>query len=263
MIKKYKNKEFKMNRKSLLLVISIAAISQAASAVPFTFKAGEAASAQQVNDNFKSLEDRLTVYDYRNFSRADTITEKTFSTTTSAGINCFPVEVRQYKNTPAGENTEIVVTRIRKDALDKVCQYHEFNYLNTPTERRLLNEVTKSSDGVDVTGTMSYDSYMVVATASMIKGMTFGSGSTLTFDPAITGQSVHMTNYVALGLDDVKVPANSYTGCLKMSVAEAGAMRISWFCAGVGEVKRIRKAINVTSGTASYVSRTWVLESYK
>ena len=218
------------------------------------FAGGQPARASEVNANFQELADRIdaipgaTVYDYRDFGSSHTT--KIYNLKGDFGTACGTgaTEERTYTRTPVTGGTQIVVTRQRKDSASAICHWTSFTYLATPTEISLTRKNYYDTSGT-LQSTDAMDPPVLVRTASMAAGSTFGSGSEVTKTP-VAGtpvlNDVIINAGTTLGLDDVSVTAGSYTGCLKLhtsrqSNTSGNFSRVSWYCSGAGEVKRVQK----------------------
>ena len=254
-----KNEEITMNKltlKKLLLGGGLGLVSTvvlaAGAPVANQFAGGQPASASQVNANFQELADRIdaipgaAVYDYRDFGSTNTV--RTYNVKGSICGGFAVTEERSFTRTPVSGGTQIVVVRKRMDSTPAICHWTSFTYLATPTDIRLLSKNRYDLAGT-LTSTETMNPPILIRTASMAKGSKFGSASVVTetpvSGPAVSPSDVVVNTGTALGLEDVTVPAGSYTGCLKLNTSRQsgrnGAFdRISWYCAGAGEVKRLQ-----------------------
>jgi len=142
-----------------------------------------------------------------------------------------------------------------------VCQWRDFLYQTSATQKTLVGENIYTTAGVQ-TSSDALVAPMVVATSTMAKGTLFGGGTTVNAtpsggSPALSG--IFVQTKVALGTEDVTVPAGTYTACLKTSTTRSSDaygtfQQVSWSCPNMGEVKRIQM-----STTAGY--RIWELSS--
>jgi len=248
-------------------------------AVPNTFTAGQPARAADVNANFTDVEQQITnnagdiqtnandiqinsgditananavaaiatvpVFDYRNFLAEAGITSKTFVTT---GL-CGATEVRTISRVANGANIDVTISRRRLDQ-DGVttCQLREFSYVNTPTQRLLVANRGFSLPAESPGSTRTPVDPIVVGASSMSANSTIANGTQINDTPA-GGAPVFIGTLVdarvAVGLEDVSVPAGNFTGCLKYSIIRQSTgfgqfQRVTWTCPGVGEVKRIQ-----------------------
>ena len=231
--------------------------------VPNEFTGGQPASATEVNENFHDLVDRIAdipasnVYDYSAYLSAGTITTKTYATT---GL-CGDIEVRTISRTTVAMGTQIDIHRLRTN-MGANCQERGHQYLASATEFTLQNKFNYDGSGGSVlTSTDTFEEPIIRRNSTMNQGIAFGSSSTITNTPAGGGGST-TTGIVevntVLGIEDVTVPLNTYTACLKIhslrtSSTNGAFNRISWFCPGLGEVKRTQTELN----TLNY--RTWEL----
>ena len=249
--------------KKIITAIALAQsmwLSGAVYAVPHSFSAGESASAQHVNENFESLENRHTTYDYHDYGMENNISKKIFSTDSQA---CGQTEVRNYSFTQNGDDTHVAVQRVRHagDELSEVCQNRTFNYINGQTERKLVSKENWNAAGTILRSTDTPETPMVHRHSSMIKGQVFGTASAIsrTIDGLTEAAGAILQTNVVLGVEDVVVPFGSYSACLKIHTKRNSSQfsnfnRVSWICNGVGEVKRINVFFDGTS-------KTWLLQN--
>ena len=196
-------------------------------------------------------------YDYRDYSH--TATSKTFKLT---GNFCGDTETRTFSRNVVGENTEVKMSRIRT-SLGITCHNKNFNYLNTATERQLLDKENNNFSGV-LKSTDTLRGPVVLRTSTMEMGNDFGTASKIIRTPVGgTGylNDLMVNTTTLLGVEDITVPTGSYTACLKIHTLRTSATfgrfnRVQWFCPGVGEVKRMQSE---ALGEAGY--RIWVLTS--
>ena len=183
------------------------------------------------------------IYDYRDFAPAADISQKTFST---VGL-CGTSEERTISSTVNGDNTDVLVTRRRLEGTGATCQLHDFSYINTPSQRQLVERRNYNTGGT-LTATIAPDTEIILATSAMREGATFASGTSVDSTPA-GGTPVFLGVLVdqrtVVGLEDVSVPAGSFTGCIKYSTIRNSNsfgefQRVSWSCPGLGEVKRVQ-----------------------
>lgn len=256
-------------------------------AVPFTFSAGEPARAADVNANFTDLDNRVTsnatnittntanitnntaaiaaipgatLYDYNKFVTGTNVISKTFAL---QGSFCGSAnrEVRSYTWTSSGANTDVVMTQKWDDA-GTVCTWRDFHYLQTPTQRQLLGSNMYDTSGTLVQ-TYTLDTPIILASNAMAKGTVFGTAAIINVTPAGGSASFagsFVQTKVALEVENVTVPAGTFSACLKTSTFRSsygfGAyQRISWDCPGVGEVKRILHSSDNT------IDRVWELSA--
>ncbi len=235
----------------------------AMAAVPYNFKAGEPAHAADVNANFADLDSRITVYDYHMYVAAANVTSKTFNLSPDGSFcSSTSQETDTIVQTPAGANTTVEITQKWQDS-NGLCRWRKEFYLNTPTQQQILSAENYDTSGA-LTNTLNIDTPMVLGTSAMVKGAMFGGASVVKITnpgqaPVYFGAFIE--NRAALGIEDVTVPAGSFTGCLKIMVNRQsggfGAYRnITWTCPGVGVVKRIQHNPDIPS------DRIWELSSY-
>ncbi|MEJ2452388.1 MAG: hypothetical protein P8047_17320 [Gammaproteobacteria bacterium] len=199
----------------------------------------------------------VTIYNFNDYTMDSTVTSKTFKLTGNFCNSTAVQETRDYTRTVNASSTNIVMTRKWLLSDSSVCQWRQYNYNVTATEKTLLGENKFNTAGTPTTSdTLAVP--MVVANSTMAKGLQFGSGTTV--NDTVNGfTGIFVQTKVALGIEDVTVPANTYTGCLKTSTIRSSDaygtfQQVSWSCPHVGEVKRIQ--MSTASGY-----RIWELSS--
>lgn len=180
-------------------------------------------------------------YDYRDYGFSGT--SKIFALT---GNFCGDTETRTISRTTAGENTEITMSRVRT-SIGVTCHNKTFTRLATPTEMLLIDKGNNTLSGV-LKSTDTLDGPMPLRTSTMEIGSAFGSASNIIRTPVgglgvLSDLMVNTTTLLAV--EDVTVPAGSYTACLKIHTLRTSATfgrfnRVQWFCPAVGEVKRMQ-----------------------
>jgi len=260
------------------LLLSLSATTFAADVtIPNSFTAGSPAVAADVNANFSAVEtavddnnSRVTtnagnistntaaiavntaaiaaipgnaVYDYRNY--LSTASSKTFAT--SGTVPCGNVETRSFVRTTNGANTDIEMTRVRTQSSVE-CSNQVFRSTNTPTER-LLKEKDNYDNGGAITRMFRLSDPVTLLTSNMSQGAVYSDASPSYETPAGGSEvlgGVHVQNTSVTGTETVTVPLSTYNNCLKVAQTRYsrgfggdGLHRVSWYCAGVGEVKRI------------------------
>lgn len=199
------------------------------------------------------------VYDYKNYTT--TVSSKTFSMKSPAG-GCGDTETRTFSRVVNGDVTNLKVNRVR--TIDgNVCHTTNFNYILTPVSKKFV-----SSEVFDFAGNLYSTNILskpfTVATSSMVEGKSFG-GATGIKNQVVGGSPVLISAFVNTvtveKVQNVTVPAGTFTGCIKVhTVRTSGVIgnfnRYSWFCPGIGEVKRTQ--INPVNLNA----RFWKLTSY-
>ena len=197
-------------------------------------------------------------YDYKNFSFAGS--SKTFKLQGDFG-SCNESEIRTFTRTTVGDVTSLAVNRVRTSA-GNVCRNWTFNYELTTAAKKLVSKDNNNILDGTVVSTDLLSKPFTVAKSSMVEGNSFGGATGLTNAVLYPGQiSVFVNTVTVEGIQDVTVPAGTFTGCLKIhtvrnSVVLGNFNRYSWHCPGIGEVKRT--LIN----PATFQSQFWKLESY-
>lgn len=200
-------------------------------------------------------------YDYKNYTT--TASSKTFSLQIPIPLgSCGDTETRTFTRVVNGDVTNLKVNRIRTVA-GSICQNKSFNYVLTPTTRKLVSKENNSFGG-NLKSTDILGKPFTVATSTMVEGKSFGGATGIKNQP-VGGVPVLISAFVNTvtveGDQTVKVPAGTFTGCIKVHIVRNSAVfgnfnRYSWHCPGLGEVKRTQ--INPTTLEASF----WKLTSY-
>jgi len=97
----------------------------------------------------------------------------------------------------------------------------------------------------ETTDTREYDSPVPIATSAMIPGVAWGSGVVMkrTDLNGTLPDGYYVDKNEILGVEDITVPAGTYTDCLKIHRVryEGGNYsRIDWVCPNMGVVKRVQ-----------------------
>ena len=199
-------------------------------------------------------------YDYKNYTT--TVSSKTFRLQIPLSSSCGDTETRTFTRVVNGDVTNLKINRIRTLA-GSICQNKNFNYVLTPTTRKLVSKENNSFGG-NLKSTDILGIPFTVATSTMVEGKSFGGATGIKNQP-VGGVPVLISAFVNTvtveGDQTVKVPAGTFTGCIKVhTVRNSGVLgtfnRYSWYCPGLGEVKRTQ--INPVTLEASF----WKLTSY-
>jgi len=180
------------------------------------------------------------IYDYKDFSA--NVSSKTFSTTFASG--CGDTEVRTLTRTVNGDTTNLKVNRTRSSA-GRLCHNKSFNYVLTPEARKLVSRENNDLGG-NLLSTDILGKPFTVRKSAMVEGKAFG-GATGIKRQSVGGTPVLISVFVNTTtverVQDVTVPAGTFTDCLKIHTTRNSGVigrfeRYSWHCAGLGEVKR-------------------------
>lgn len=196
-------------------------------------------------------------YDYKNYSFNGV--SKTFKLT---GNFCGDTETRGFSKTIIGDNTEIKMSRVRTN-LGVTCHNKTFTRHATPSAMLLIDKENNSLSGTHKS-TDTLNSPVPLRTSTMEIGSTFGTSSKIvrtSVGGTFIQNDLMVNTATLLGLEDVTVPAGSYSACLKIRTLRTSSTfgrfnRVQWFCAGVGEVKRMQSE---DLGVGGY--RIWELTS--
>jgi hypothetical protein len=180
-------------------------------------------------------------YDYKDYSFNGL--SKTFKLT---GNFCGDTETRGFSKTVVGDNTEIKMSRVRT-SLGTTCHNKTFTRLATPTAMLLIDKENNKLSGTHKS-TDTLHGPVPLRTSTMEMGSTFGTSSKIvrtSVGGAFIQEDLMVNTATLLGIEDVTVPAGSYSACLKIHTLRTSSTfgrfnRVQWFCAGIGEVKRMQ-----------------------
>lgn len=254
-------------RITLASIISIVVLSQlsnaAGPAVKNIFKAGDPASAAQVNANFQELADRIPItYDYHNYSVPTSVASKTFTNANiSASTSSTYVETinRVAINASA---TKVTVHRAFPDG-----HAIEFDYLASPNSYDFIEERDyAATDLVNPASTFTLANPVPERTSSMHVGGVFGSGSTISTSGAVTTPGLIEVMNVLVGTEAVTLNVNgastTYNDCIRIIATRfnstgsygGNVVQTNWYCNGMGLVKRM--VFNTTTGATNLIVLT-------
>lgn len=199
-------------------------------------------------------------YDYKKFTT--TVSSKTFSMISPPGGGCGDTETRTFLRVANGDVTNLKINRTRT-LTGNICHNKSFNYILTPDSKKLVSKENNDLAG-NLWSTDILGKPFTVAKSSMVEGKSFG-GATGIKNQTVGGSLVLISSFVNTvtveRVQDVTVPAGTFTGCIKVhTVRNSGGFgsfnRYSWFCPGIGEVKRTQ------IDPVSLGARFWKLTSY-
>ena len=103
--------------------------------------------------------------------------------------------------------------------------------------------------------TSDYDPAIVVLTDAMVPGIAWGSGGAI--NSSSSGENFYTDKSEVLAIENVTVPAGTFSNCLKIHRLREFAVaitinRIEWYCPDMGLVKRIqggRRMLEMTGAT--------------
>lgn len=197
-------------------------------------------------------------YNYRDYT--SNATSKVFAVSGSSvdgsilGSLMYDTEVRHYDRTLPGQTS---YSRDRKlGGENGIGVNYSVITLDTSGNELLLTKLERFNNaGTVLKETRIMTPGVIFRTENMETGKGFGSHSSLSSSKA--GGSSVIQSVTLLGLEDVTVPAGSYTACLKIlrhrNSSRLGGIydRINWFCPnGIG----LAKQVTMTSTTATTVT---------
>ena len=185
-----------------------------------------------------------------------TASTKTYALTGSGF--CGNTELRSFTRVDNGVSTDLRIDRKRSNA-GVTCHHKVFGYNVTADKRELLYRENRNPGSGNLGSTDTLTDPITRVTSTMQMGVTLGDASPIT-RTSVGGTpsffSALVESNTVVDIEDVTVPAGSYSACLKLHTFRTssgfGAFnRIAWLCPGMGEVKRIQ----VDPG--SYTPRVW------
>lgn len=194
-----------------------------------------------------------TIYDYHDYNAASTITTRTYQWYRSEPTTTCNTEVHQLIRTVIDANTtDITLRRILSVDGITTCQIREFDY--TKTADNYVHKETRAFNPDGTPGeTYTFLEPVILRTAKMQIGVPIVS----TTEVQSTVNSHMIEINTLLGNESVTVPAGTYTDCIKIHkrrnavISGHDQTAISWYCAGIGLVKRIRVVNNSSLGQIS------------
>jgi len=183
------------------------------------------------------------VYDYHDYG-APNVISRTYDWYDTKQNTCTREkhDIRRENNDDGTKSIFTTRTRYNKDT-EFICQIREMGHLATANDYQYLGYNDRNRDTGVITGTLLFKSPFITRTSQMKIGHSWshGSGATYTSQPAAF-HVIRTTTFV--GVEDVKVPAGTFTGCLKSHTRILtlwGYPRdiVKWRCADVGLVKSI------------------------
>jgi len=185
-------------------------------------------------------------YDYRNYEVAANVTRTYHSQ--GAGI-CGTTEVQGITRTPQADgSTQVSQARTRLTAANTICEYNVFDFRATSDGLYLAGRTGfNPANTSEVVNTNVLDSLLPQRTTAMRIGATFGSAAGMTsfaYPAGATTLSTASQVNTLLAVEEVTVPAGTFSSCLKISeirnsFAIGNFSEVSWYCQGVGLAKRV------------------------
>lgn len=226
---------------------------------------GFAASDEDNDDHYKNGKPfQIEAYNYKDYSSEASI--KTFTVNGSAvdgsifGNLIYDTEVRHYDRTAPGQ---VSYTRNRKigGVYGAGVNFSVVTTDDSGSELKLTKFERYNNAGTVLKETRTLTPGVVFRTENMEVGNTFGSYSKL--NSSKVGESSVIQSVTLLGLEDVVVPAGSYSSCIKIlrhrnSERLGGEYdRINWFCPnGIGLAKQVTMTNAQTTTVMKLTSMT-------
>ena len=169
-------------------------------------------------------------YDYKNYT--SNVSSKTFRLQMAPGL-CGDTETRTFTRVVNGDVTDLKINRIRT-LYGNVCQNKSFNYVLTPTTKKLVSKENNTLAG-NLKSTDILGKPFTLEKSTMVEGISFG-GATGIKNQLVGGTPILISafvNTVTVERVQVKVvsPSNTYTGEFHpvkesfLSVDEAGRIK--------------------------------------
>lgn len=230
---------------AVFLSVSAAVLFAAGQPVANIFTSGTTAVAADVNANFQELADRIAdnpvadVYDFKDYSPASDITQKTFDMTNST---CGDTETRNFTRSPVSGGTEITVLRTRTNS-GVACQIRDTVFLSTDTKFTRVTRNHYNAGDSSLLLTRDYADPIEIRNSTMRIGQPIVSFSQVDITGSVTATDHILYEFMIVAVEDVTVPADTYTGCLKTLTTYTGGPNlfnqkfVAWYCPDVGLVK--------------------------
>jgi hypothetical protein len=177
-----------------------------------------------------------TPYKYHRYL-STSVADKTFTFSDTLKPQCS-VETRSYTRAEVEGGTQVDVLRTQSGGGGVTCQVRGFRYLNRDHEQVLAARQNFYPGPM----LAEYTTPLVRMTSAMRVGSTWGGASDVVVSIPGTPVSQVTERSTLLGVEDVTVPAGTFTGCLRIqverwSVAVNSFSQVSWHCPGTGLVK--------------------------
>lgn len=191
--------------------------------IPFTFKNGEVADADQVNAVIAAIEtsincNLITMWDYGAPVGTSKTFEHTYSTTTlTTVVTGDGIETWSYSD---GSKVEYLTADSPEGTLETGRRIYN-------TDGSLYQDLTyfPAVIGVDLAGPKE---------VGKIWGNAYAAKKP---DGSRYGEEIHM--YSIIGIETVIVPAGTFENCTKVFTTTGNYSSVAWYAEGVGMVKRM------------------------
>jgi len=276
------NKEQEIMMKRSLLSLTIAsilaslqpAVSLAATGdpLPHQFQSGSKARAAEVNENFQNLADRIATvadqagtaalsYDFQDFLPSNDLV-KLFEPIVGGTYRENSIS---YEWLDQGESRHLHVIEDKttldggKSRVLKVLDVDDHHGL------RLMEKRFYSLYGEDLTGTTEWEEPLAILPAQTVKGEIWAvDGLCSKKDSSgVTEQCYAVGKRTVIGVETVKTPAGTFTGCLKILHELPDGMDIYWLAPDLGRVKWATSRQRIDEGEIGTRKRVWLLSSYQ
>lgn len=189
------------------------------------------------------------VYNYKDYLADSNITSRTYQYYFPTSATCNR-EIQEISRIDNGDGTKTVIMKRTRDNQYTafICSIRIFNYLATADAFQFLGiQNLDRNDGTTILGTVTYNPPFPLRKSQMKVGDSWSHApdATVTDIPYPVPVTHVLRNTTFEGIEDVTVPAGSYTGCIKMytrklaiELLEPSFDDIKWYCSGIGLVKR-------------------------
>jgi len=208
----------------IIMSFSLAWAADEALVVPHVFEKGAVAKADQMNEMFEAIQyimnkNLVVMYDYGTPTNTTKTFEHTGSPTTLVSIITEPgMETWTYLD---GSSVEYLTA----DSPEGTMEIGRNEY---DTSGILIKDLTYDPPllGVDLAGPKEV-------------GKIWGGGYIATKSVGGIDSETNTKMFSILAIEDVTVPAGTFTGCIKVHCTTSNYKWVAWYAEGVGMVKRI------------------------
>jgi len=191
--------------------------------IPYSFENGTIADANEVNAVFNALaksinQNLIVMYDYGAPENTTRIFAHSASPTTLTSVATTPgMETWEYSD---GSKIE----HLKKDHVDGTLE----------TGRRIYN-----TSGVLVQDLTYFPAVIGVDLAGLKEAGKIWGNAYVAKKPDSSMYGTEINMYSIIGIEDVTVPAGTFTNCTKVFQTTGNYKNVAWYAEGVGMVKRI------------------------
>ena len=282
---------------TILLMFASIGVWAAGDPVPHVFSNGAPADANQVNENFQDLADRISEISTSSQGPAGPQGEQGPPGTGLATYNYldyshnFSAKTFEYSIDGVLKYTD-TRTYDRSTPGTLVVHRHRISNSNPATEDFSSTTYSVDEDGLRLSQILAYDTFdinnpgandpiaiqeysppILLRKTSMMMGVTWGFFTTTTrtdynTQPAEVTESYFSRKFILLGLESVTARGATYDNCIRIHVSTDITLSsnfsksVQWYCEGFGLVKTVsaRPTQTFNGGITSFIMEISVLE---